>query len=98
MMVDIHWPHPIRRSQSQERSTPQIQAVQSPTAYLRWAVRAGLVCAFALALALTAIQLDVSRDCRGGFSRGFSSGFDIYRCELLVRKIGTNAQFRIPLP
>jgi hypothetical protein len=89
---------PIRRCQSEERLAPQIQAAQSPTAYLRWAIRAGLVCAFALALALTTIQLDVSRNCRGGFSRGFSNGFDVYRCELVVRKIGTNSQFRIPLP
>jgi hypothetical protein len=88
----------IRRSHSQERSAPQIQAARSPTAYLRWAIRAGLAWAFVLALALTAIQLDVSRACRGGFSRGFSRGFDVYRCELVVRKIGTNAQFRISLP
>jgi hypothetical protein len=88
----------IRRIQTPQRSAPQIQAAQSPIAFLRWAVRAGLICAFVLALVLTAIQLDVSRDCRGGFSRGFSSGFDVYRCELVVRKIGTNAQFRIPLP
>jgi hypothetical protein len=87
-----------RRNQYQERSAPQIQAVQSSAAYLRWVVvvRAGLVCAFVLALALTAIQLDVSRDCRGGFSRGFSSGFDVRRCELVIQKIGTNPQFRIP--
>jgi hypothetical protein len=92
----------IRRIQTPQRPAPQIQAAQSPIAlpiaFLRWAVRAGLICAFVLALVLTAIQLDVSRDCRGGFSRGFNSGFDVYRCELVVRKIGTNAQFRIPLP
>jgi hypothetical protein len=75
---------------SQERSASQIQA--GAVAGRLFAL--GIV----LALALTAIQLDVSRACRGAFSRGFSSGFDVYRCELVVRKIGTNTQFRIPLP
>jgi hypothetical protein len=88
----------IRESEPQKRSAPQTQVAQSPAAYLRRAIRAGLLWALVLALALTVLQLDISRECRGPFSSGFSSGFDAYRCELIVRKIGTTAQFRIPLP
>jgi len=88
----------IRRNRTPQRSAPQVQTAQSPITRLRWAIRAGLLCAFALALALTAVQLDISRDCLGGFSNGFSNGSDVVRCELVVRKIGSNAQYRVPLP
>jgi hypothetical protein len=58
----------------------------------------GLVPAFALALAAVVLQFDASRECRGSFNAGFSSGFDLRRCDLVVRKIGSDLKFRVPIP
>jgi hypothetical protein len=54
----------------------------------------------ALAVAFADVrQFEASKECQGGaFSSGFSSGFDVRRCDLVVRKIGNNAELRIQLP
>jgi hypothetical protein len=68
------------------------------TTWLWWAVLLGLLPALVLAAVLTLSRLDWSRECRGGFSSGFVGGFDRYRCELVIRIIGSDLRVRIPLP
>jgi hypothetical protein len=67
---------------------------------VRWLrlIRLGLLPALAVALAVAVWPFEASRDCRGSFSPGFSSDFDRHRCDLVVRKIGTDAKIRVPLP
>jgi hypothetical protein len=77
----------------------EIALPPSPVGVTRRLVLVGLIQAFAVALAATVHQLDVSKQCRGGaFSSAFASGFDVRRCDLVVRKIGSDAELRIPLP
>lgn len=48
---------------------------------------------------VTATQLfDATKECRGAFSSGFSAGFDVYRCRLTIKAVGTDLKFSIPLP
>jgi hypothetical protein len=70
----------------------------SPAIVLRRFVRSGLLAALAFALAADAQLFEASKDCRGSFSRDFSNGFDLYRCDLVVRKIGSEFEIRVPLP
>jgi hypothetical protein len=66
----------------------------------RSVVFGSVVLALAAAHAAGVPQIDVSRKCRGGaFSAGFSNGFDVGTCDLVVRTIGSSAEVvRIPLP
>jgi hypothetical protein len=48
--------------------------------------------------ASTLDSIEASKDCRGSFSRDFSNGFDRYRCDLVVRKIGSDFKIQVPLP
>ena len=57
----------------------------------------GLIAALALGIAQTATQFERSRDCHGAFSNGFSSGFDVYRCEMTIKHRGTGFKLTIPL-
>jgi hypothetical protein len=44
-------------------------------------------------------QFEASKECRGGaFSSGFSRGFDVRRCDLVVKRFGVDTGFHIPLP
>jgi hypothetical protein len=61
-------------------------------------IRAGLVATLAVAVVGSARLFDVSRECRGAFTSGFSTGFDIHRCKLTVKAVGTDLSVAIPLP
>jgi hypothetical protein len=61
-------------------------------------IRVGLLPALVFALSADVQQFEASRDCRGAFSAGFSRGFDTHRCDLVLRKIGTDVKIRVPLP
>jgi hypothetical protein len=66
---------------------------------IRRLIRDGLIPALVLALYLVQVQFEASKECRGGaFSAGFSRGFDVRRCDLVVRRIGDDVGIRIPLP
>jgi hypothetical protein len=67
---------------------------------LRALIRAGLVAAIVAAGVLAMTEtFEASRKCRGGFSRGFSADFDLYRCELIIRLLRAGSQIiKIPLP
>jgi hypothetical protein len=69
-----------------------------PIIALRWAVRLGLIAALVFALSATTTQFNIFRKCQGAFGRGFSDGFDRYRCNLLFRHIGTDFRMNVPLP
>jgi hypothetical protein len=66
---------------------------------MRGLVHAGLVAALMIALAASLPAFNANRECRGGaFSSGFSAGFDIKRCDLVIRKNGGDVVLRIRLP
>jgi hypothetical protein len=50
-----------------------------------------------LALSADVRQFEGSKECRGSFAVGFSSGFDGHRCDLVIRRIGSDSGVRIPL-
>jgi hypothetical protein len=54
--------------------------------------------ALVFALSADVRQFESSKECRGAFSSGFGGGFDVRRCDLVVKKIGGDAEVRIPLP
>jgi hypothetical protein len=70
----------------------------APLTVLTWLFRLGLLPALVFALSGDVQQFEASRDCRGAFGRGFSSGFDRYHCDLVLRKIGSDVKIRVPLP
>jgi hypothetical protein len=71
---------------------------ESPIALVRRLVAAGLMVALVVAISADVMQFEASRECRGGaFSSGFSGGFDVRRCDVVVRRFGDDL-FKIPLP
>jgi hypothetical protein len=70
-----------------------------PADLFRRLVGAGLVLsALVFALSGDVVQFEASKECRGAFSSGFGGGFDMRRCDVVVRRIGGDAGVRIPLP
>jgi hypothetical protein len=70
-----------------------------PADLVRWLVRARLMPALALVVYLALVQFEVSKECRGGaFSSGFGAGFDGRRCHIVIRRIGSELEVRVPLP
>jgi hypothetical protein len=61
-------------------------------------IRLGVLAALVFALVGDAQLLDASRECWGAFSSGFSNGFDVHRCKLTVKAVGSDFMFSIPLP
>jgi hypothetical protein len=73
--------------------------IQLPVDLIRRLVTAGLMAALVFALSADVMQFDASKECRGGaFGGGFSGGFDVRRCSVTIRRIGGDAEIRIPLP
>jgi hypothetical protein len=57
-----------------------------PAEFLRRLVRAGLLLALVVALAIGLNYISAERKCRGGaFSAGFGSGFNVKRCDLVIK-------------
>jgi hypothetical protein len=53
---------------------------------------------FVVAAVIALPQFSASRECQGGaFSSGLSSGFEVRRCAVVVKRFGDDL-FRIPLP
>jgi hypothetical protein len=61
-------------------------------------IRLGVLAALVFALVGDAQLFDASRECRGAFSSGFSSGFDVHRCKLTIKAVGSDFKFAVPLP
>ena len=61
----------------------------SPAGWFRWLIILGLLAALMIAAVVALIDtIEVSRRCQGGgFSSGFSVGFDTRRCEIIFRAI-----------
>jgi hypothetical protein len=77
-------------------SPAKVTAIQpSAAGWLRLVIVLGLLAALAVAAMET---VRAFRNCHGGFSRGFSEGFDTHRCEIIVRLVKLGAQVMIPLP
>ena len=79
-------------------TTIALPKYQRPSDLLvRWLVRTGVALTLALAAYLVLAQFDAAKECRGGgFSAGFSRGFDVERCDLVVRRFGHEIA-RVPL-
>jgi len=76
--------------------SPAKTAAIKPSAagWLRVLIALGILAAATVAAMET---VRVSRNCHGGFSSGFSAGFDTYRCEIIVRSVQLGAQTMISL-
>jgi hypothetical protein len=79
-------------------TTAAITNGERPADTTRRLVRAGLTAALVFALSADVMQFEASKECRGGFSSGFGAGFDVHRCAMVIRKTGSDAEMRIPLP
>jgi hypothetical protein len=64
---------------------------------VRWLFWAGVMAALVLVLYVALAQFSASRECRGGaFSSGFSRGFDVRRCDLVLKRFGNEVwRFRL---
>jgi len=72
---------------------------ERPADLIRRLIRDGLIPSLVLTLYLVLVQFEASKECRGGaFSAGFGGGFDVHRCDLVVRRIGSDRGLCIPLP
>jgi hypothetical protein len=70
--------------------------IPTRASFVRLSVLIGLALVAAAVVALP--QFSASKECKGGaFSSGFSAGFDIKRCEIVVRRLGEEL-FKLPLP
>src|SRR5450755_17128 len=75
-------------------TTIALPCPERPADLIRRMVCAGLMLA-ALVFALSADvrQFEGSKECRGSFAVGFSSGFDGHRCDLVIRRIGSDSEY-----
>jgi hypothetical protein len=73
-------------------------AISRPADRWRRFVRAVWIPALVFALSWDVAQFEALRDCRGGaFGGGFSSGFDVRHCEIVLRRLGEKL-LKVPLP
>jgi hypothetical protein len=62
---------------------------ERPADLVRWMVRSGLMAGLGVVLYVVLAQFDAVKECRGGaFSPAFSHGFDVRRCDLVIRRFG----------
>jgi hypothetical protein len=73
---------------------------ERPADLFRRLLGAGLMLgALVFALSGDVVQFEASKECRGGaFSAGFSRGFDVRRCDLVIRRFGRDIGLHFPLP
>ncbi len=98
-MVDIPWPDyapPSRWRVGWSRADILVTPASWPL--LKAAVWLCMIGAFVVAAVATADQFEKKRACHGAFSAAFSAAFDRYRCELTIRRIGTDFKLTLPLP
>ena len=68
-----------------------------PIDQVRRLVLFGALAALTYALSAAGRQFEQSRECKGGgFSAGFSAGFQRHRCETVISHVPTGATTRIP--
>jgi hypothetical protein len=68
-----------------------------PADWITRLVRAGVFFALVIAGVWALHSFEASQECQGAFSRGFSNGFDLYRCDLKIR-IENGPGLTLPLP
>jgi hypothetical protein len=79
-------------------STIELPRLKRPVDLVRLLVRAGFVGGLVLAVYLVLVQFEAKRECRGGaFSAGFGRGFDVQRCDVVIRRFGLEIG-RVQLP
>jgi hypothetical protein len=80
-------------------TTIELPRLERPVDLIRRLVRAGLTSGVVLVVYWAFAQYDVVKECRGGaFSAGFSHGFDVRRCDLVIRRFGSDLRVHIPFP
>jgi hypothetical protein len=55
-----------------------------------------VLAAMTYAVSETGQQFERSKECQGGFSAGFSTGFQRHRCDIVIRHRPTGFTARIP--
>jgi len=72
---------------------------RQPAGLTRRLVFLGLIPALAAAALVALWPYEAKKECRAGaFSSGFSNGFDVRHCDLVVRRVGGDEIVRISLP
>jgi hypothetical protein len=80
-------------------NTITIPRPERPADLFRRLVGAGLVLgALVVALSADVMQFEASKECRGAFSSGFGGGFDVRRCDVVIRWFGRDIGLHFPLP
>jgi hypothetical protein len=57
----------------------------------------GSLPALVFTIVRTAQPFEIKKECKGAFNSAFSSGFDIRRCDLVIRHVPTGREMRFPL-
>jgi hypothetical protein len=79
-------------------STIEVSAGRILVSWIKFLVGVGLLAGLVAAAVIWLPQFSASKECRGGaFGSGFSAGFDVKRCELVVRRFG-DPLLKTPLP
>jgi hypothetical protein len=69
-----------------------------PADFYRRLVLAGLMAALVFALSTDVRQFEVSKECSGAFSSGFSRrDFDVHHCDLALKRWGEDTGVRVRL-
>jgi hypothetical protein len=71
-------------------------AARLPIDQIRRLVLLGVLAAMTYAVSETGQQFERSKECQGGFSAGFSTGFQRHRCDIVIRHRPTGFTARIP--
>jgi hypothetical protein len=82
-----------------DMTTIELPRLERPADLVRRLVRVGLVAGLVAVVCLALLAIEVSKECRGGaFSAGFDGGFDVRRCAIVIKKIDSDVEIRIPFP
>jgi hypothetical protein len=65
-------------------------------AVLRRLVLIGMLPAVVAAVVVALWSYEAKRECSGAFSAGFGAGFDVYHCDLVLKRVGSGEVARTP--
>jgi hypothetical protein len=80
-----------------DNTDAKAMAPRLPIDQVRRLILLGALAALTYAVSATGQQFERSKECAGGFGAGFSAGFPLHRCDVVIRHIPTGFTARIPL-